>query len=122
MTDVLFDSSFLMAVVDDPTTWYEDIVESVGKFQPVLLGCVRGELEKLAGSQGKRARTARVALELASSFKALPCGGAKVDDEIISVAASTGAFVASVDAVLLKSARGARLKVITLRKGRVALG
>ncbi|MDG6962113.1 MAG: hypothetical protein JRN71_06690 [Nitrososphaerota archaeon] len=40
---VIFDSSFLMAVVERPTTWFEDIVDNIGKFQPVLLDCVRDE-------------------------------------------------------------------------------
>jgi len=41
---VVFDSSFLMAVVETPTTWYEDIVEKVGKFEPVILDCAKAEL------------------------------------------------------------------------------
>ena len=63
---VIFDSSFLMAVVERPTTWFEDMVDGIGKFEPVLLDCVRQELDKLAAGQGRRARTARASLDLAS--------------------------------------------------------
>jgi rRNA-processing protein FCF1 len=121
LTEVVFDSSFLMAVVETPTTWHEDMVDALGKFQPVLLECVKVELGKLASTSDKRARTARVALDLASGFKVRPCGGAAVDDEIISASASEGAVLATVDAELLRSANAAHLKVITLRSGRVAL-
>jgi rRNA-processing protein FCF1 len=118
---VIFDSSFLMAVVERPTTWFEDIVDGVGKFQPVLLDCVRTELEGIASGEGKRSRNARVCLELASKFDAAACGGASVDDEIVSAARSTGALVASVDAELLAALKAAHLQAITLRSGRVSL-
>jgi rRNA-processing protein FCF1 len=119
---VIFDSSFLMAVVESPTTWFEDIVDSIGRFQPVLLSCVREELERLASGQGRRARSARVALELASKFSALPCGKASVDDEIASLALTKGALVATVDSGLLRSLRASHVRVVTLRRGRVSLG
>lgn len=121
MTDVIFDSSFLMAVVETPTTWYEDIVGAVGKFQPVLLGCVKEELDKLASADDKRARTARVALELASDFASRPCGQAGVDDEIVSAASTGGALIATTDGGLCRTAKGVHLRVITLHRGRVAL-
>jgi rRNA-processing protein FCF1 len=119
---VIFDSSFLMAVVESPTTWYEDITDSMGKFQPVLLTCVKSELERLAGGEGKRARTARLALELASEFESRDCGSAKVDDEIVSAASTMGAFVATADSELGESVRAAHRKVISLSRGRVAVG
>lgn len=122
MQAVIFDSSFLMAVVEKPTTWFEDIVDSVGKFEPVLLDCVRDELSKLASGQGRRSRSARVALDLASKFEASPCGEAKVDDEIVSAALSRGAAVATTDADLAGSLRAAHVKVVSLRTGRVAVG
>jgi rRNA-processing protein FCF1 len=122
LKQVVFDSSFLMAVVERPTTWYEDIVDSAGRFQPVLLDCVREELEGLASGKGKKARTARVALDLARRFESARCGGASVDDEIISASASRGALLATSDSGLASSARGAHLTVISLHGGRVAVG
>ena len=121
MKQVIFDSSFLMAVAETPTTWFEDMVHGVGKFQPVLPECVRKELERLASGQGRKARTARVCLEMASDFAALPCGGAQVDDEIVSAALSSGSIVATADARLALAARGAHLRVASLRRGRLAL-
>lgn len=117
---VIFDSSFLMAVVDHPTTWFEDIAENVGRFQPIILDCVRDELGKLAAGQGDRARTARVSLDLASKFQGMPCGRSKVDDEIVSAALTAKASVATVDAELASALRGAHVSVISLRSGRVA--
>ena len=122
MQKVLFDSSFLMAVVETPTTWYEDIVGAIGKFQPVLLECVKEELEKLASGHGSRARTANLSLEMASEFQFDPCGSARVDDEIVSAAVTGGAVVATADSELARSVRAAHQKVISLRKGRVAFG
>lgn len=119
MTEIVFDSSFLMAVVDTPTTWFDDIVERLGKFDPLLPECVFLELQKLAAGRDKRSRTARVAVDISKGFKRLPCGSARVDDEVISEASARGAFVATTDAVLASAARGAHLRVVSLRGGRV---
>ncbi len=118
---VIFDSSFLMAVVERPTTWYEDIVDALGKFEPVLLDCVRGELDKMAAAQEKRGRAARASLELASRFTRAPCGRSKVDDEIVSAALSTKALVATADSELGRSLEAVHIRVIRLKAGRVAL-
>ena len=119
---VIFDSSFLMAVVERPTTWYEDMVDGIGRFEPVLLDCVRRELERMAAAQDKRARTARVGLDLASKFLGMPTGNARVDDEIVSAALTGKALVATTDADLARSLRAAHVRVVTLKSGRVALG
>ena len=118
---VIFDSSFLMAVAETPTTWFEDTVEAVGGFRPILLGCVKSELERLASEGGRRARTARVALELSSKFSPERCGDAKVDDEIVSAAKTLDGVVATVDSELLASLKVARVKAISLGGGRVRL-
>jgi len=118
---VVFDSSFLMAVVETPTTWFEDIVDRIGKFEPVLLECVGEELRGLARGKGGRSRTARVALDMSRRFHSLACGGARVDDEIISAASAEGAIVATMDADLARAAKAAHIRVISLRKGRVGL-
>jgi rRNA-processing protein FCF1 len=118
---IIFDSSFLMSVVETPTTWFEDIVDAIGRFQPLLPDCVKEELEKLAAGQGNRARTARVSLDLASKFSRIPCGEARVDDEIVSIALTNRAYVATTDAVLARSISAAHIRVISLRGGRVAI-
>jgi rRNA-processing protein FCF1 len=121
MQKVIFDSSFLMAVVETPTTWFEDIVDGVGRFQPLLLNCVHVELERLASGKGKKSRTARVALDLSAKFSREPCGQAEVDVEIVSAARTLGGLVATADSALADSLRAARIKVISLRSGRVEI-
>ena len=121
MQKAIFDSSFLMAVAEVPTTWYEDIVDAVGRFEPVLLDCVREELERLASTEGKKARLARVSLDLASGFSGAPCGRSKGDDEIVSAALSSGALVATADSELNRSLRAAHVRTVTLKSGRVAV-
>ena len=122
MKRVIFDSSFLMAVAESPTTWFEDIVQEVGEFQPMLLTCVKDELVRLASGQGRRALSARVALEMASSFSEGRCGGASVDDEIESSALTLGALVATTDSGLRGSLRAAHVEIVSLRRGRVSVG
>ncbi len=118
---VIFDSSFLMAVVEHPTSWFEDMTEELGRFQPVVLECVLGEMKRLASGEGKKARSARVALELAKGFRRQPCGGTNPDDEMVSAAGSGGAAVATTDNGLTRTLRARRVKVVGLRSGRVAL-
>jgi rRNA-processing protein FCF1 len=108
-----------MAVSRQPTTWFEDITEAIGRFEPVMLDCVRGELEKIASSQSTRSRLARVALELGSVFRSAPCGMSRVDDEVASAALSMNAKVATIDGSLARSLRSLKVGVITLRSGRV---
>ena len=121
MQKVIFDSSFLMAVAENPTTWFEDIVEQAGMIEPVLLGCVREELESMASEDGRKGRLARVSLEMASSFREAPCGKGKVDDEIVSAAATLSALVATTDTRLSESLKGSHVRVIRLKKGRTSL-
>ena len=111
-----------MAVAENPTTWFQDIVEGLGSFEPILPACVRDELLRLASGRGKQAREARVALELTANFATIPCGNAAVDDEIMSAALTKGAAVATTDSDLALSVRAAHLRVVLLRSGRVAFG
>jgi rRNA-processing protein FCF1 len=119
---VVFDSSFLIAVLEKPTTWYEDVLEKVGRFQPVILDCVKKELTRLSDGETKRSRYARLALELTKEFELGQCaGGLSVDDEITSYSKGASALVATVDGRLLSSLRKMRVGAITLNSGRVAL-
>jgi len=117
---VVFDSSFLIAVVEKPATWYEDIQEKLGKFNPVMLDGVSGELDDLVKRGGKRGRFAALAKELGESFmKVRGEKGGPPDDEILSWAASNDAFVATLDARMLDHLRASRMRYVTLRRGRV---
>jgi rRNA-processing protein FCF1 len=116
---VIFDSSFLMAVVERPTSWGADIQELIGKYDPVLLSCVKAELARLASGRGKKAKQAKVALALAGAFRAATCGKGRVDDEIVSSALSEGAAVATVDWELSQALAASHVRVISLRRGRI---
>jgi rRNA-processing protein FCF1 len=121
MTKVIFDSSFLMAVVEHPTTWFEDIAEKVGRLEPVALECVMVELGRLASGRGRRSRAARVALEIAEGFSHASSGGAGPDQEIMSAALTMKAAVATADTDLALALRDRNVQVFGLRSGRVAL-
>ena len=121
MTPVVFDSSFLISIADRPTNWREDITQIVGGFAPIKLDCVMDELKALATKTGSRSKSAAVAIEIASEFKAAPCREGDVDSEIASYARTNGAVVASMDGELLRSLKASRVRCVTLRGGRVAL-
>lgn len=121
-TKVLFDSSFLIAVAEHPTTWLEDMIEMIGKFEPVILTCVQEELKRTSAREGRKGRYARVAMELAKNFSTVRCGRAGVDEEIVSAALSTKAMVATVDGGLAGTLKAVGVKVVGLRSGRVSLG
>jgi len=119
---VVFDSSFLLAVMERPTPWSEDILEKVGAFTPVVLASVREELARLAAAEDKRGRFAKLALSLLEegALHLEPDGGGKPDDEIVSYALKSGAAVATVDSDLATRLRASRVSpVITLSAGRV---
>jgi rRNA-processing protein FCF1 len=117
---VVFDSSFLMALAERPTTWHEDITALLGGFEPVVLDCVLAELKSLSGGPKGRARYASLALELSSKFEVRECGHGAVDDEILSLAQAMGAAVATVDGELIGTMRALGIRGVTLREGRVA--
>jgi rRNA-processing protein FCF1 len=120
---VAFDSSFLLAVMERPTPWSEDITDRVGAFTPVVLSSVRDELARLAAKGDKRGGFAALVLELLSqgALSLERDGRGKPDDEIISFALREGAAVATIDAELAERLRASRVStVITLRGGRVS--
>ena len=121
MLQVIFDSSFLMAVVENPTTWFEDMTELLGKFRPATLDCVLAELRSLARGTTRRSRYAELALQLGKKFDSVSSGSADVDGEIVSYALSHNATVATIDRELIRSLRELGIKVVTLRRRRVAL-
>jgi rRNA-processing protein FCF1 len=121
LTKVIFDSSFLMAVVEHPTTWFEDMTERIGRLEPLALVCVVTELERLASREGRKGRTARAALELAMEFPRAPCGGARPDEEVVSAALTLKAVVATADRDLARSLIARHVQVFGLRSGRVTL-
>jgi rRNA-processing protein FCF1 len=121
---VAFDSSFLLAVMERPTPWSEDILEKVGAFTPVVLTSVRDELARLASKGDKKGRFAALALGLLDegALSLEPDGKGRPDDEIISFALRERAPVATIDSDLALRLRASRVQtIITLRGGRVSL-
>jgi len=118
---VLFDSSFLMSISENPTDWRDGITMLLGSFEPVLLDCVRRELSGLSAGRGKKGKLAGLALQLAADFSPGQCGDAEVDDELASAALKTRAAVATVDRTLIATLRAAHVDVLGLRSGRVTL-
>jgi rRNA-processing protein FCF1 len=120
---VAFDSSFLIAIMERPTPWSEDIAEKVGAFTPVVLSSVRDELKRLSAKKDKKGRYAGLVLELLEqgTFSLELDGKGKPDDEIVSFALSQRAAVATIDSELAARLRASRVQpVVTLRGGRVS--
>ena len=111
----------MIAVTEEPTSWYEDMSELVGKFEPMILECVQTELEALSRGRGRRARRASLAISLSNGFRTEKSGKASVDDEIISFAQSNKAVVATLDGELIRTLRSLGIVGVTLRRGRVSL-
>ena len=109
--------------MERPTSWSEDILEKVGRFEPVVITPVYAELERLAAGRRREARFASLAKQLADSgsLKVEDTGGERADEELVSKALDDDAFVATVDAALIEQLRASRVGVLRLRRGRVEL-
>ena len=123
MRKVLLDSSFLLAVMEHPTSWEADIAESLGSVSLVVPASVESELERLSKESGRRARLASLALGLvhAGTIRTQPDRGGRPDDEIVSSALADKSIVATIDSELAARLRALRVATITLRGGRVAV-
>ena len=118
---VLFDSSFLIAVMEHPTSWEEDLLEKVGGFEGVIILPIYAELVSLADRRERESGFARLALELVDMGRIVleNAGGGQPDDELVSYALSHDALVATVDEALIEQLEAARVGIIRLRGGRV---
>lgn len=118
----MFDSSFLMSVSEHPTQWLQDMDCALGKVEPVLLDCVEEELSRMVSRGGKKGKLAAVAIEASSGFERRPCGGADVDDEVVSAALELRGAVATSDGDMARVLRALNVRVASLRGGRVYVG
>ncbi|MDA4123698.1 MAG: hypothetical protein OK456_11015 [Thaumarchaeota archaeon] len=118
---VLFDSSFLIAVMERPTPWLQDIQEKLGGFEPVVIAPVYAELERLASGNSHAARFASLAKQLVDGGTLKLAGGEvdRADEELVSMALDEGAVVATVDSALIEQLEASGVRVIRLRGGRV---
>lgn len=123
MVDLLLDSSFLIFLVDTPTGGFEEIKESLGRVEPMVLNAVIGELRRIRDrGSSKRAKAASRALEYSLSLKRVSYGGGEgVDDQILNYARSRGAAVATLDSGLRRRLRAAGLVVVTRRRHRLVV-
>ena len=120
---VLFDSSFLIAVMEHPTSWREDLLEKLGSFEPVIITPVYAELGRLAAGKSRGARFASLAKQLADSgaLKVEDTGGDRADEELVSKALDDDAIVATLDSALIEHLKASRVGVVRLRGDRVEL-
>ena len=121
---VLFDSSFLIAVMESPTPWRQDILEKLGAYEPVVIRPVYEELVGLSSKTGRSARFGALAKGLVDNgylILAEPTGNGPADDELVSSALEDGAVVATLDKRLIRQLRGAGISVISLSRGRVSM-
>lgn len=120
---VLFDSSFLISVMEHPTPWQGDIQELVGRHDGVVLQPIESELRRLADRGGRESRFARLALGLIDrgTLRVGASAGSRADEELVSNALEDGAVVATVDGDLIRQLRASHVAVLSLRRGRVEL-
>ncbi|MDA4114533.1 MAG: hypothetical protein OK474_10850 [Thaumarchaeota archaeon] len=118
---VFFDSSFLIAVMEDPTPWQDDILEKVGRFEPVVIEPVYDELSRLARGRTRKSRFASLAVRLVDEGKIRleRSGGTHADEELVSCALRDGGKVATIDRDLIRQLKASHVEVLSLRGGRV---
>jgi rRNA-processing protein FCF1 len=119
LQDVVFDSSFLLAIVENPTPWHDDIVAEIGSFRAIILDCTYEELLRIARGNSLKAKYARLAREIAKEFLRAKCYSASPDDELISYANRTRSRIATIDRDMVDRVRGLGISYVTLRRKRV---
>ncbi len=120
---VLFDTSFLMAVMERPTPWLEDITDRVGSFEPLVIAPVYDELARLARRGDGASRFASLAKDLVDRGQLRlwqSVGNGLADDELISLALEDDAVVATLDKELIRQLKASGVKVLSLSRGRVS--
>jgi len=107
--------------MEHPTSWREDIGESLGGYEAIVISPVYAELARLASGTSRGARFAKLARRLADNglLRLERTAGDRADDELISRALDDGAMVATVDSALIEQLRASKVGVIRLRGGRV---
>jgi rRNA-processing protein FCF1 len=109
--------------MERPTSWQDDILEKIGRFEGVIIGPVQVELKRLVERKGREAGFARLALELVDdgTMKLDSSGGIRADEELVSYALREGAAVATIDHALIKQLEASHIDVLSLSGGRVDL-
>jgi rRNA-processing protein FCF1 len=117
----LLDTNFLMV----PAEFRVDVISeltSLGYIEFFTLDLVVSELERLSTKGGRLAKYSRVALEIVRncSVTVLKTKGdlKRVDDEIYRLAREKGYTICSQDKELIRKAKSAGLRCITLRQNK----
>jgi rRNA-processing protein FCF1 len=118
LKELLLDSSFLLRIAEEPTDWENQVDQLFGQYMAVILSSVESELKSIASGKGKRAKMAKVALEISSRFPVVERNG-PVDKTILDFASERDAVVATSDAELASSLLERGIKVISLRNRRI---
>jgi rRNA-processing protein FCF1 len=121
---VLFDSSFLIAVMERPTPWREDMLEKLGGFDAIVIDTVYDELVRLSESRNRASRYASVAKGMVDRGELRlekAVGNGSADDELMSLALGGDALVATLDRELIRQLKASNVRVVSLSGGRVSL-
>jgi rRNA-processing protein FCF1 len=114
---VLLDTNALMMPVQFRIDLFEELRSLLGTYEPLVLTCVKHELEGLSRGGGNDAAAARAGLifagrcrEVEGQEKVLP-----VDDRVAAYAAAEGCMVVTNDRRLRNALLAAGVPVISLR-------
>jgi rRNA-processing protein FCF1 len=123
MTKVLLDTSLLLIMVSKPLNLIEELEETLGKAELLVLEDTVKELEVISKNVPiKRSKQAKLALNFVKGIGHISCScEGSVDDKILSYAIENGLAVATMDKELIKRARAMGLTVITLREDRLMI-
>lgn len=119
MKYLILDTSFLIFLASDPSIRLSDVLNNIPNYKLVILECVLYELKKLCISNSiKKSKTAKLALDYASSLKKIQyTDGEDVDKIIINYAYKTNSIVATMDSELRTDLRNIGIPVIS-KKGK----
>jgi len=117
---VILDTNMLMFVAEKRIDIFGRIESALqGKVELVVPNAVLVELSRLSRQRSKRARYARMALELAEkcgTWKEQMSPKESTDNYLARVAQETGGIIATGDMELVRKARNANIPVVYLKK------
>ena len=122
---VLFDSSFLIAVMEHPTPWQGDITGEGGRIRRGRPAARLRRAQAARGKEGEAVEVRRSSQSVWSTRERFGWSrpeGTRADEELVSHALREGAVVATIDGELIATARGpAHVEVLSLGSGRVEM-
>lgn len=125
MNEVVFDTNFLMMLVEKPSNIVEDILRILDPVVFEVPSCVMNELSRLSSSRHvKKSKVATLSLEIAKShMKVIEVSNVgSVDDKIVSYArGKANVYIATMDYVLRKRLVRENLKCVTLSNDKIVL-